>query len=351
MEFKIQNKMVGNENTIFLIAEAGVNHNGDIKIAHKLIDRASNAGADAIKFQTFTANEGISDNSPLAGHHIKNVGKSISHYDLIKKLELPFNSFINLKKHCEDNGLIFISTPYDIKSAEFLIQINSDIIKVASSELMNYPMLQVLGDSKTPLILSTGMSRWDEIKDAISFVGRFHSKICILKCTSNYPCSYESINLKGIKKLQEKFPDYIIGFSDHSIGLEASLGSIGFGARIIERHFTLDKNAWGPDHKASMDPKEFKVFVDKIRKLEKAFGKEKWDIQDEELSQRSAMQKGSYARHDIKKGDVVNVNDFKFLRPKGEITPKIFYLEFNNKKLIKDINKGEVLTRLHFKGD
>ena len=261
MELKIGKKKIGNDHPILLIAEAGINHNGDINIAHQLIDAAADAGADVVKFQTFITEDIIHPECPRPSHEELNIQENISHFDLVKKWELPFYEFEKLKVHSEDKGLIFMSTPYDINSAEFLIKMECEAIKMASAEMSNYYMLEFLGKSNIPIILSTGMNYWDEIVESVDFIKKFTDKLCILKCTSNYPASPESINLNGIKKIKDKFPNTIIGFSDHSEGQEIGIASLGLGVNIIERHFTLDKNTWGPDHRASMDPHEFKIFV------------------------------------------------------------------------------------------
>lgn len=341
---------------MFIIAEAGVNHNGDISIAHKLIDAAAAAGADAVKFQTFVTEEVVSPETPLAGHHIANVKDRLSHFELIKKLELPLNVFYELKIHCEERGVVFISTPYDIPSAEFLIEMGIEIIKIASSEMTNYPLLDVVRRSIIPVILSTGMSSWEEIVESVNFIKEYHNNICVLKCTSNYPASPESINLRGIYKLKETFPDCLFGFSDHSEGIGISLTALGFEVCMIERHFTLDKKAWGPDHKASLTPDEFGNLVQAVRKSEKALGSRDWNIQDEELVQRKTMQKGVYARGAIKKGERVRIQDVKFLRPSGKISPKLYYLKFMNKTSLIDIQQNmelfpEMLEEISVKTD
>lgn len=348
--WRIKNKLIGENGPVFMIAEAGVNHNGDVTLAHKLIDAAAEAGADAVKFQTFIAEELVSPDAPSASHHLANVNEELSHYALIKKLELPFDAFRELKFHSEEKGMVFISTPYDIRSADFLVDLGVDIIKVASSELVNYPLLDVIRRSGIPVILSTGMSRWGEIVESVNFVKEHADKICILKCTSNYPASSESINLRGISKLKETFPDCIIGFSDHSEGPEISLAALGFGASVLERHFTIDKRSWGPDHKASMTPPEFKTLVLAVRKAEKAFGSREWDIENEELPQRRTMVKGVYAARDIAKGQKVTMRDVKFLRPPGDMSLKEFYLEYCNKTARVAIGAGRNITRDSFEG-
>jgi len=340
----IKNKVIGENQPVFIIAEAGVNHNGDVSLAHQLIDAAAEAGADSIKFQTFITEELVFPGTPLAGHHIANVKEKLSHFELIKRLQLSFSAFQELKAHSEERNIIFISTPYDIRSAEFLINLGVDILKIASSEMTDYPLLDVIRRSRIPVVISTGMSLWEEIVESVNFIKEYNDKICILKCTSNYPASAKSINLRGISKLKEAFPECLVGFSDHSEGPEISLSALGFGICMLERHFTLDKTLWGPDHKASMTHLEFTQFVQAVRKSEKALGSREWDIQEEELSQRRTMQKGVYAARDIKKGEKVKLEDVKFLRPSGGMSLKEFYFKYCGKLTKVNIKTGQNIT-------
>ncbi len=348
MPLFLRNRRLSPDAPVFIIAEAGVNHNGEIKQAHQLIDQAAACGADAVKFQTFITEEIISKDAPLAGHHLANVGKSTSHFDLIKRLELRFDAFDELKQHCEEKKMTFFSAPYDIESARFLIGLGVEIIKVPSSEMMNYPMLDVIRREDTLVMLSTGMSQWDEIVDAVSFVKEYQSKLIVLKCTSNYPASPESLNLNGVRRMQNRFPELMIGFSDHCLGCEASLVAVGMGVKVLERHFTLDKNDWGPDHKASMEPKEFSDFVQAVRQAEIILGKAEWEIQDEEKSQRDAMQKGVYARRELKKGEKISITDVRFLRPSSNLSPKEFFLNCLNRQIKADVVEGELIMKKHF---
>jgi N,N'-diacetyllegionaminate synthase len=341
MQITTSFKAIGTSDPVFIIAEAGVNHNGDIKLAHKLIDAAAAAGADAVKFQTFLTDELVSNGAPLAGHHIANVKDATSHYDILKRLELSFSSFQHLKTHCKEKNILFLSTPYDIPSAELLINMQTELIKIASSEMMNYPLLDVIGRSKIPIILSTGMNSWEEIEDSVNFLKTYNTQLCILKCTSNYPALPESINLRGIERLKESFSDCLIGFSDHTEGNEISLAALGLGACILEKHFTLDKKQWGPDHSASMVPDEFGAFVKSVRKVEEALGKKNWEIQNKEKAQRETMQKGVYARCNIEKGERLDISKVKFLRPKGKSSPKDFWEHFQNKPVENKIYPGE----------
>ena len=341
----------GSPQPVFVIAEAGVNHNGDVEIAHRLIDKSADAGADAVKFQTFLADEVVSKSAPAAAHHIANVSETVNHYDLIKKLELPLHVFGELKKHCEDIGITFISTPYDIISMNFLKKIGVNIIKIASSELTNLPLLDIVRNSSIPVILSTGMSNWSEIIESVQFLLESNNELCLLKCTSNYPATVESINLRGIQKFKETYPDLLFGFSDHTEGFEISLTAVGMGVHVIERHFTLDKKLWGPDHRASLEPFEFKKFADAIRKAEGSLGNKDWNLQEEEKKQKETMRKGVYARRDLNVGEIIGIEDVKFLRPMSSLDPRTFYKKYKDKRLLKSIKASQLINEEFFEID
>ena len=331
-----------------IIAEIGVNHNGSIQRAYKLIKKAKDVGASAVKFQTFSADKLVSFNTPLATHHKKNIKSKISHYDLIKKLELKNDDFRNLKKYTKSLGMKFISTPYDIDSLKFLIKLKCDFIKIASSELVNLPLLDIARKSNIPIILSTGMSTLEEIKQSINFILQKNKKLTVMKCTSNYPASYKTLNLKSLKILKNEFRDLNLGFSDHSVGSIAAITSLQYDVKIIEKHFTLNKNDLGPDHRASMEPKEFKTFISDIKNSILANGKEQWIVNKEEIIQRKTMRKGTYAIRDLKKGNKINLQDVVFLRPMNEITPNLFYKFFNGKVLKQNVPAGKNLKKKNF---
>ena len=236
--------------------------------------------------------------------------------------------------------IIFFSTPGDLDSAKFLINLKCPILKIASADMMNFPMLQTIGKSRLPLILSTGMSKWEEIKKSVNFFLKFNKKLIILKCTSNYPASNESLNLNGILRFKKHFKKQIIGFSDHSKGPEATFAAVTLGAKVIERHFTLDKKMWGPDHIASLDSKDLRYMVEGIRKIENSMGSSSWGVQKEELSQRRVMQKGTYASRNIEKGEKLKIHDVDFLRPANGMSPMKFYTKRLNKKTNKHFKKG-----------
>lgn len=342
MLIKLKNKIsIGPKQKTFIIAEAGINHNGKISLAYKLVDEAVKCGVDAIKFQTFKTEHAIRKDCPRPSHEIKNLKENISHFDLVKRWELSFSDFEKIKKYCEKKRIIFFSTPGDMLSAKFLVKIKCPIIKISSADMLNFPMLEIIGKSKIPLILSTGMSKWNEINQSINFFLKFSKKLVILKCTSNYPASSKSLNINGIKKIQSAFPRSIVGLSDHSSGLEATYAAVSLGAKVVERHFTLDKKMWGPDHMASLDSSELKELVRGIRKIENSLGSYSWDVQKEELSQRKVMQKGTYAARSIAKGKKIKIEDVSFLRPSNGMSPMKFYLKKMNLKSNKNYSEGD----------
>tara|TARA_X000000950_G_scaffold289404_1_gene412949 strand:+ start:15123 stop:16160 length:1038 start_codon:yes stop_codon:yes gene_type:complete len=343
------NSIISKENKTFVIAEAGVNHNGEIELAHKLIDEAVKTGADAVKFQVFNLSEIVHPNCPRPGHELKNVKEDISHFEMLKKLQLNFDDFINLKKHADEKNIIFFASAFNASAADFLVnKLKCNLVKIPSSDMNNYQVLEIIGKSTSNAIISTGMSYWDEIVDSINFLGKFTNKIGVLKCTSNYPASPASINLNGIQKMIDQFPNYEIGFSDHSIGVEASICSIMLGCTILEKHFTLDTNMWGPDHSSSLNPFEFKKYVDSIRKIELLMGKKDWDVQKEEKGQRLTMTKGTYLKRDVKQNQKISLDDVVFLRPSGSISPRDFYKNYLGKKINKDKTNNMELEKKDF---
>jgi len=331
-------KIISKKNKTLIIAEAGINHNGDINLAHQLIDAASSSGADAVKFQIFNSEEVVHPNCPRPGHEKANVKEEISHLEMLKKWELSFDDFIELKKHADEKNILFCASTGNAKATNFLVNLDCKLIKIASADMSHFQMLEIAGKSGAVILVSTGMSHWKEIVDSINFMNNFTHKIGVLKCTSNYPASSGSMNLNGLLKLQEEFPNFEIGFSDHSIGNEASVCSVMLGCTILEKHFTIDNGMWGPDHSSSLNPINFKNYVEAIRKIEVLMGKKHWDVQDEEKGQRSTMTKGTYAKKNLVINQKVTLNDVNFLRPCGEISPKEFYLNYNGKKLNKNID-------------
>ena len=256
----------------YIIAEAGVNHNGDVHIAKQLCLAAKNAGADAVKFQTWITDNIITKNVKQADYQTENTGKDESQYDMLKKLELTFDQFREIKEYCEEIGIEFASTADDEESLDFLVDLGIPFIKVGSGDVGNISYLRYIGSKKRPGILRTGMSTLADVEVSLKALrDGGATDIKLLHCTTNYPCPFDSVNLKAMDTLHNAF-GLEVGYSDHTVGIEVPVSAVARGAIIIEKHFTLDCNMEGPDHLASTEPEEFKKMVDSIRNIEKALG-------------------------------------------------------------------------------
>ena len=329
---------------VFIIAEAGVNHNGDINLAKRLIDEAHNAGADCVKFQTWVTEDIVDKSSTKAEYQIQNDGNETSQYEMLKNLELSFNQFAELQSYCNTKGIMFLSTPDDYKSLDFLSdELDLPILKIGSGEVTNIPLLRRFGKKRKPIILSTGMSSIGEVEKAYNtLIGSGATSVILLHCTSNYPASLDSINLKAMNTLESVFKTQI-GYSDHTEGIEVSLAAVALGAVVIEKHYTLDKNMPGPDHKASLDPKELKQLVDKIRNIEKALsgnGMKMPNLSEKET--KKVVQKGIYLNKNIAKGQTITDEFLIMKRPVGQLSAQEY--DFVIGRTVKnDILSGESL--------
>tara|TARA_A100001015_G_C15001262_1_gene718591 strand:+ start:734 stop:1744 length:1011 start_codon:yes stop_codon:yes gene_type:complete len=309
-------------NKCFIIAEAGVNHNGDINIAKKLIDEASKCGADAIKFQTFKAKNVISKFSKKLNYQKDYKNDKQSQLHMLKKLELNDDQFHDLAKHSKKRKIIFSSTPKDIKSIKTLEKIGPQFIKVGSSEINNFEFLTYLAKLKSKIILSTGMSTLGDIETAINTLYKNSQKdITLLHCTSEYPCSFENVNLNAMQTIASSF-QLPVGYSDHTNGIEVSLAAVALGAKVIEKHFTLDKNMEGPDHKASLEPKEFKFLVEGIRNVELSLGSKIKKPTSEERKNVKLIRRGLIYSKTFEKGYILKNSDIKIKRPALGLEPK-----------------------------
>ncbi|EGB13995.1 N-acetylneuraminate synthase [Pseudodesulfovibrio mercurii] len=260
---------------IFLIAEAGVNHNGDLDLAKQLIDLAAEAGADAVKFQTFRAEEIVTDTAQKAAYQKETSGAGESQFAMLKRLELDVNAHRLLMDHCRRRNIAFLSTPFDAQSLDMLIDMGLPLIKVPSGEITNLPYLRRVGAKGLPVILSTGMATLDEVRAAVSVLtkaGTPAGQITVLHCNTQYPTPVEDANLRAMTTLAETFPECRVGCSDHTPGIACAVAAAAMGAAVIEKHFTLDKSLPGPDHAASMDPDELKAMVRSVREVERALG-------------------------------------------------------------------------------
>ncbi len=292
-----------------IIAEAGVNHNGKLDLALKLCDAAKESGADVVKFQTWKTENLITRNVDQADYQKNNTGKSESQFDMLKKLELSYDDFRIIKKHCDDIGIVFASTADEPESLDFLVSLGIPFIKVGSGDIGNISFLRYIGSKKLPIILSTGMSTLADVDISINALKEGGATdITVLHCTTNYPCPYEDVNLKAMITLRDAF-HLPVGYSDHTIGKDVAVAAIALGATIIEKHFTLDHNMEGPDHIASTEPKAFKELVACLRIVENCLGT---GIKAPTLSEKQiskVVSKRIVARTEIKKGDTLTPNN------------------------------------------
>lgn len=329
---------------IFIIAEAGVNHNGSIELAKKLIDAAVEAGADAVKFQTFKAESIISKFAPKADYQKKNTEHNESLLDMLKKLELSYKDFKDLKKYCDNKGIMFLSTPFDLDSALFLKNIGLEIFKIPSGEITNYLLLREIGSYGKNVILSSGMADLGEIEDAIDVLvdfGTSRRNITVLHCNTEYPTPYKDVNLKAMITIKKAF-NIKVGYSDHTHGIEIPIASVAMGAEIIEKHFTIDKKLEGPDHKASLEPEELKAMVDAIRNIEKAMGDGVKKPSKSELKNKDIVRKSIVAKKPIRKGEAFTEDNLTVKRP-GTGTSPMKWNEVIGRKAGKYYDKEEII--------
>lgn len=293
-------------NRLFIIAEAGVNHNGRLDLALQLCDAAKEAGVDAIKFQTWKTELVISKNTEMADYQKKNLGKVESQYDMLKNLELSYDSFRLIKDYCDSIGIQFLSTADETESLDFLCELGMPFIKLGSGEITNIPYLRYCAQKNMPIIISTGMCNLSDVAIAFDVLTEAGAKdITLLHCTTNYPCPMDEVNLRAMQTMKEAFKCKV-GYSDHTMGTEIPIAAVAMGAEIIEKHFTLDRNMEGPDHKASLEPQELKYMVDCIRNIEVALGDgiKKPNASEVEISK--VVLKSIVAKAPVKKGDTLS---------------------------------------------
>lgn len=308
-------------NKIFIIAEAGVNHNGDIEIAKKLVDAAASAGADAVKFQTFKADKLVCRNAKKAEYQMETTDKGESQFDMLKKLELSPDMHEQLLSYCNQKGIMFLSTPFDVDSLQYLVQCGIDIIKIPSGEITNYPYLREAGKTEKKVILSSGMSTLEEVRDAVKVLKENGSAdIVVLHCNTEYPTPYEDVNLKAMLTLKKEL-GVAVGYSDHTSGIEVPIAAAALGAEVIEKHFTLDRNMEGPDHKASLEPHELREMVRSIRNIELALGNGKKEPSNSEKRNIGIVRKSIVAKKDIAMGELFTEENLTTKRPGTGISP------------------------------
>ncbi|MBE6015727.1 MAG: N-acetylneuraminate synthase [Lachnospiraceae bacterium] len=326
-----------------IIAEAGVNHNGDIDIAKRMIEAAADAGADYIKFQTFKAEKLVVENAAKAKYQQINTGNSESQFEMLKKLELTQNAFIELKNHCKEKGIGFISTPFDLESIDFLESLDMDFWKVPSGEVTNFPYLVKIARTGRPIVMSTGMCEIEEIREAVLvLLGNGCNNLTLLHCNTMYPTPFEDVNLRAMETLGKEF-NVPLGYSDHTIGIEVPIAAVAMGATVIEKHFTLDKNMEGPDHKASLSPGELKRMVSSIRHIERAMGDGVKRVTGSERINRDVARKSIVAAVDIKAGEVFTEENLTVKRPGTGVSP-MKWKEVLGRKATQDFKKDDLIV-------
>lgn len=328
--------------SVYIIAEAGVNHNGDFELAKKMIEVAKESGVDAIKFQTYQAEKLVTVKSKKAEYQQKNTVNTESQLEMLKKLQLSHNEFAELKNYCKTIGIEFLSAPFDLESIDFLYQLEIGRWKIPSGEITNLPYLIKVAKTQLPVILSTGMATLQEVAEAVDVLKKYGStEIALLHCTTEYPAPFDEINLKAMLTMREEFK-LPIGYSDHTMGIEIPIAAAAMGASIIEKHFTLDRAMDGPDHKASLEPDQLKAMVKAIRHVEAAFGDGIKQPVHSEINNISIARKSIVASKRISKGELFTENNLTAKRPGDGISPMRWF-EVLGKKAVRDFEEDELV--------
>lgn len=339
----IGNKKIGEGRPCFIIAEAGVNHNGDLALAKRLIDVAAEAKADAVKFQTFKAENLVTRDADKAEYQKTTTGSGESQFEMLKRLELTDEDYKKLYFHAKKRGILFLSTPFDPDSADLLDKLGVPAFKISSGDLSNLPLLSHLARKNKPLILSTGMADLGEIEVTVNHLRKLGLRdIVLLHCTTSYPAPLDTINLRAMKILRNAF-GYPVGYSDHTTGVNIASAAVALGACIIEKHFTLDRSLPGPDHKASLEPLELVAMIRNIREVETALGDGIKVISSEECAIKKIATKSLVARCTIHEGDLISARSIIVKRPGTGIAPKYFD-QVLGKKAKQNIKKDRVIT-------
>lgn len=331
---------------VIVIAEAGVNHNGSIEIAKQLVDKAAEAGADFIKFQTFKSEKLVSKYARQADYQKRNIGKESddSQLSMLKKLELSEEDHKKLMDYCQKKGIKFFSTAFDLESIDYLHSLNLGLWKIPSGEITNYPYIKKIAGYGEPVILSTGMCELSDIKAAYKVLadnGISKEQITILHCNTEYPTPYEDVNLRAMTTLKDEFK-VEVGYSDHTKGIEVPIAAVALGATVIEKHFTLDRNMEGPDHKASLEPDELKAMVSAIRHIEQALGSNHKTVSESERKNITIARKSIVAACDIKAGEIFTEENLTVKRPGNGISP-MKWDEVIGLKAIRNFAEDEII--------
>ncbi|MBU1632422.1 MAG: N-acetylneuraminate synthase family protein [Nanoarchaeota archaeon] len=364
VQIKIGNKIIGKDQPCFIIAEAGINHNGSLELAKQLIDMSVEAGVDAVKFQTFIAEEEVTKKAQKVEYQKDNSENDESYLEMIKRLELNEEDHLILMNYCKQKGIIFISTPSEGKSAQLLQKLDVEAFKIGSNDLVTYPLLAQIATYQKPMIISRGMATKEEISGAIDTIKKSGThEIILLHCTSNYPTNLSDVNLNVIKTLNEEF-NVLSGYSDHSEGLQATIVAALLGAVVIEKHITLDKSLPGPDQVFSLNPIELKEMVSEIRKIDLLnyeerierlnsieniniiLGNSDISVSDSEMKMREQTRKSIVAKNDLYKGEILNLDKLSFKRPADGVSAK-YYQEFLGKTLKYKLSKDDLIKFEH----
>lgn len=341
--FKVAGRKIGAGAPLFIIAEAGVNHNGDVGLALKLIDAAKQAGADAVKFQTWVTGKLVVRDAPMAEYQKRNIGVDEGQFEMLKRLELSYDAFRKLKAHADRLDYLFFSTPDEEDSADFLEQLDVPLFKIGSGEVTNIPLLRHVAKKKKPLILSTGMSTLAEVTAAVGAIrDTGNEKFALLHCVSNYPASPDECNLRAMDTMAAAF-DCPVGYSDHTLDNVVSIAAAARGACIIERHITLDTAMSGPDHRASLDPGQFAEFVRAIRSTERALGSGVKKPAPSELATKKVVQKAIITARALRKGARILPEDICLRRASGGLPPTEL-TRVIGRAAARDVEPGRVIT-------
>lgn len=328
-----------------IIAEAGVNHNGDIETAKELINSAANAGADFVKFQTFRADSLVTKSAKRADYQNNNTGNDDSQYEMLKKLELSEESHDILIDYCKSKGIKFLSTGFDLNTLEFLNNLNIELFKIPSGEITNLPYLRKVASFNKPVIMSTGMANMKEVAEALNILlqeGLKKESITIVHCNTEYPTPMEDVNLMAMNTIGREL-GVSIGYSDHTLGLEVPIAAVALGASVIEKHFTLGRDLPGPDHRASLEPEELKLMVESIRNIEKAISKSGLkEPSKSELKNKEVARKSIVSAKKIKMGEEFNEENLTIKRPGNGISP-MEWDDVLGQKAIRDFNEDELI--------
>ena len=344
-EISVEGKLISKESPTFIIAEAGVNHGGDMVIAKQLIDLAVKAKADAVKFQTFKAEHLILDNIQKAPYQKNTTDASETQFDMLKRLEVSREQNLELKQYCTDKGIVFLTTPFDEESLKEVDELDLPAYKVASTDTTNLPFLKKIAKKGKPIFLSTGMSYLSEVKSALETIYEYNKDVVLLQCTANYPIQDNEANLAVINTYRDNF-DILLGYSDHSAGVGAAPFAIPMGAKVVEKHFTLNKADEGPDHAASLSPGELIDFVKTVRRVDTYMGSEIKEPSLSEQNTRKSLQKCMVASQDIKKGDLFNNDNLVAKRTGGVGISPIKVHKLLGVKSTKNYKKNQIIEGL-----